>query len=235
MYREFQRRFIEGRSGRLLDMGAGLGFFLKTMTQFPQWQTYGCEISLAAVRYGREKLGLTNLLCSRLENTDLPDRSFDIITMWDVIDHIPAPDPVLQRCQALLKTGGFCFLRTPNVRVQLARARVNRLMKGMRPGVTYLQARDHAHHYSMLSIRKLMRRNGFGKIEFVHLPAALARTGASKLRQQAKHIGFATVRAVAELTRGFVNLDNLFMIAWKQPTQGSVGSGSSGGEGAIAQ
>jgi ubiquinone/menaquinone biosynthesis C-methylase UbiE len=186
------------------------------MARFPEWQTYGCEISSAAVRYGREKLGLANVVCSRLENVDLPERSFDIITMWDVLDHIPSPDPVLRRCHALLKDGGFCFIRTPNVQVQLTRARVNRLIKGMRPGITYLQARDHAHHYSTSSIRKLLGRNGFGQVDFVHLAAVQARNGASGLRRRAKTLGYEGVRALAVLSRGSLNLDNLFVIAWKR-------------------
>jgi 2-polyprenyl-3-methyl-5-hydroxy-6-metoxy-1,4-benzoquinol methylase len=172
MYHDFRRRFIAGRSGRLLDMGCGLGFFAKGVAQSPGWQAYGCEISPAAVRYAREKLRLSTIVCSRLEDADLPSGSFDVITMWDVIDHILHPDPLLNRCHSLLKEGGFCFIRTPNIRIQLLRARVNRAIKGMRPGATFLQAGDHAHHYSPSSIRRLLERNGFTQVEFVPTSAA---------------------------------------------------------------
>jgi 2-polyprenyl-3-methyl-5-hydroxy-6-metoxy-1,4-benzoquinol methylase len=155
MYQDFFARFLLGCSGRLLDLGCGLGFFLQAMTPYAHWEAYGCEISPVAVRYARETLGLTNVICSRLEEADLPPRSFDLITMWDVIDHMPRPDPVLRRCHALLRAGGICFLRTPNVIVQLPRARLKHLLRPMQPGVAYLQARDHAHHYSMATIRKL--------------------------------------------------------------------------------
>ena len=70
--------------------------------------------------------------------------SFDIVTMWDVIDHILRPDPLLKRCHALLREGGICFIRTSNIFNQLLRARLKKLVWGMQPGVTYLQARDHA-------------------------------------------------------------------------------------------
>ena len=219
MYQEFLERFAAGGFGRLLDMGCGLGFFVKAVSQHREWQAYGCEISPAAVRYGRERLGLANVVCSRLESVDLPDRSFDIITMWDVIDHVLQPDPLIRRGYSLLKDGGFCFIRTPNVRVQLARARVNRVIRGMKTGVTYLQARDHAHHYSMSSIRQLLQRNGFADVEFVHLRPVQAATGASRLRRQAKVAGFHAVRALAGLTGGRLNLDNLFVIARKTPNQ----------------
>lgn len=216
MYQDFFRRFITGRSGRLLDMGCGLGFFVKAMEAHRTWQAYGCEISPAAVRYAREKLGLRNVASGRLEDADLPDGSFDIITLWDVIDHIPRPDPVLQRCQALLKEGGRLFIRAPNISVQLPRARLNRLVRGMRPGVTYLQARDHAHHYSKSSLRRLLERNGFPQIEFLHLrPVGSVSTRQRWLRQGIKDLGFEAVRALAVVSGGYLNFDNLFVVARK--------------------
>jgi len=215
MYRDFRRRFITGRSGRLLDMGCGLGFFISGVAHSPGWEAYGCEISAAAVRYAREKRGLANVCCSRPETVDLPDSSFDIITMWDVIDHIAQPDPVIGRCHALLKRGGFLFLRTPNIKIQLMRARINKILKGMRPGVTFLQARDHSHHYSRSSIGRLLRRNGFETVEFVHLRPVRAPQGYSRRQQLVKDACFAMVRAMAMLTRGRVNLDNLYVIARK--------------------
>jgi 2-polyprenyl-3-methyl-5-hydroxy-6-metoxy-1,4-benzoquinol methylase len=217
MYEDFFKRFIAGRSGRLLDMGCGLGFFVKAMEAHGAWEAYGCEISPAAVRYAREKLGLRNVAGGRLEDTGLPDGSFDLITMWDVIDHIPRPDPVLRRCHALLKEGGRCFIRAPNVSVQLPRAWLNRLLRGMRPGVTYLQARDHAHHYSTSSLRRLLERNGFSRIEFQHLrPVGSVSTRQRWLRQGVKNLGFEAVRALAFVSGGHLNFDNLFVVARKE-------------------
>jgi 2-polyprenyl-3-methyl-5-hydroxy-6-metoxy-1,4-benzoquinol methylase len=220
MYQEFFERFVAGRSGRLLDMGCGLGFFVKAMEAHGAWEAYGREISPAAVRYGREKLGLRNISAGRLEDTELPDGSFDLITMWDVIDHIPRPDPVLRRCHALLKEGGRCFIRAPNVSVQLPRAWLNRLLRGMRPGVTYLQARDHAHHYSTSSLSRLLERNGFSEIEFLHLrPVQSLSTRHRWLVQGVKKLGFEAVRALATVSGGRLNFDNLFVVARKGNTQ----------------
>jgi 2-polyprenyl-3-methyl-5-hydroxy-6-metoxy-1,4-benzoquinol methylase len=217
MYQDFIERFLIRRSGRLLDMGCGLGFFLQAMAQYATWETYGCEISPVAVRYARETLGLTNVICSRLEEADLPLRSFDLITMWDVIDHIPRPDPLLRRCHALLREGGICFMRTPNIIVQLPRARLKQLLWRRQPGVAYLQARDHAHHYSMSSIRKLLERNGFSRVQFVHLrPTQAVPDGNNRARRRAKNVCFEIVRALAMVSREHVNLDNLFVIAHKE-------------------
>ena len=213
MYQDFVKRFIAGRSGRLLDMGCGLGYFLKAVAAYPTWEAHGCEISPAAVRYAHQTLGLPNVRCARLEDAAFPEGSFDVVTIWDVLDHLLQPDPVLRRCHGLLNDGGICFLRTPNIVVQLARARVKRLLRGVQPGVAYLQAGHHAHHYSMTSIRRILERNGFSRVEFVHLHPV--EDGSSAAARQLTRLSFEAVRAVALLSRGYVNLDNLFVVAHK--------------------
>lgn len=217
MHRDFFERFIAGRSGRLLDMGSGLGFFLKAMAPYRDWEAHGCEISPAAVSHAREQLGLQNVVCSPLQDADLPRGSFDIITMWDVIDHIPRPDPLLGRCHALLKKDGLLFIRTPNVSVQLLRARLMRAMGGIRPGRKYLQASDHPHHYSMRSIEGLLHRNGFADVDFIHLHPV--ETGAAGWRGAfvniAKSLCFQILRGLAVGSGGRLNFDNLFVVARK--------------------
>jgi len=213
MYDDFIRMFLAGRSGTLLDMGCGLGFFLARIRRLGTWEPHGCEISPAAARYARERNHLRHVVCSRLQELDAPGGAFDIITMWDVLDHMLSPDPLLQRCHALLRGGGICFIRTPNVTVQLARARLSRALNRPSKG---LQAREHLHHYSKSSIRMLLQRNGFTDITFAHLRPVLAEPGAHRFEQPAKHLWHGGVRAFSFLTAGYVNLDNLFVVARKE-------------------
>jgi 2-polyprenyl-3-methyl-5-hydroxy-6-metoxy-1,4-benzoquinol methylase len=216
MYQDFFKRFVVGRSGRLLDMGCGLGFFLKRMESYAEWESYGCEISPAAARYARERLGLRNVISGWLEAADLPTKSFDLITMWDVLEHIPQPHPLLRRCHALLRAEGILFMHTPNVVIQLFRARVLKLLRGMRPGTTYLQARDHAHHYSMSSIQELLQGTGFSRVEFVHLHPVQSISGSKGgFLRGVKNGWFEVARALDIITRGHLNFDNLFLIAYK--------------------
>jgi SAM-dependent methyltransferase len=211
MHQDFANRFLVGRSGRLLDMGCGLGFFLQATSAYPNWDRYGCEISPAAVRYAREKLD-QNVMCTRLEEADLPRGSFDIVTLWDVLEHVLRPDPLLRRCHALLRDGGICFIRSPNIAVQLPRARFARLLPITPPSVGYLQPRHHLHHYSMSSIRRLLERNGFSRIEFIHLRPIQGPGIAGRV----KNVLFEAVRALASVTGGHLNLDNLFVVAHKE-------------------
>jgi SAM-dependent methyltransferase len=211
MHEDFAARFLVGRAGRLLDMGTGLGFFLKTVVSHPGWEAFGCEISPAAVLYARERLGLGHVRCGPPEAVDLPRDSFDIVTLWDVLEHVPAPDRLLSHCRALLRPGGICFIRTPNVTVQLLRARLLRAVVGVRPGRAYLQARDHLHHYSMSGVRRLLARNGLADVRFVHLrPIQGTRRGAV-----AKTAWYQLGRALWFLSAGRCNIDNLFVVARK--------------------
>jgi SAM-dependent methyltransferase len=212
MHQDFANRFLAGRSGRLLDMGCGLGFFLRATSAHPKWERYGCEISPSAARYAREKLG-QNVICTRLEDADLPFGSFDIVTLWDVLEHILQPDPLLRRCHALLRQGGICFVRSPNISVHLPRARLARVLRTTPSSVGYLQPRHHLHHYSMASIRRLLELNGFSGIEFIHLRPIEPPGVVGCL----KGVLSAGVRALASVTRERLNLDNLFVVARKDP------------------
>jgi 2-polyprenyl-3-methyl-5-hydroxy-6-metoxy-1,4-benzoquinol methylase len=194
-------------------MGCGLGYFLKVLESYPGWDGHGCEISEAAVRYARETLGLSNIVRARLAEADFPPLSFDVITMWDVLDHLPHPDPVLGRCHELLAHDGVLFIRTPNVSTQLLRARLKASVLGTRPDVAHLKARDHPHIYSSATLRRLLERNGCPRVEFLHLHPITGHRNASLRR--VKNLAFQAVRALAVVSGGRLNFDNLFAVARK--------------------
>ena len=212
MHDEFIASFVAGRSGRLLDMGCGLGFFLKRVASSANWKVYGCEVSPAAVRYCRDVQRLPDVACDRLVDFPGASASFDIITMWDVLDHLAAPEPVLRRCHGLLKDDGLLFIRTPNIRIQLPRARFKKLLSQNGDSPAGLQPFDHQHHYSASSLHRLLTRNGFHDIEFIHLHPIHPRVGRFGSRW-IKGAWFRTVKVIDSLTRGRLNLDNLFVIA----------------------
>ncbi len=216
MHKDFLDRFVVGRSGRLLDMGCGLGFFLKRMSAYKAWDAYGCEISAAAVRYARHTLGLEKVACARLDEAPWPVASFDLITLWDVIDHLARPDALLKHCHNLLTRNGLCFIRTPNIAMHLPRARVKALVWGERPDMAYLQPHDHLHHYSSSAIRTLLVHNGFSRVQAVHLhaidsPSSKRRT----VSRLARSLWFHAARGLDLLSRGRLNIDNLYVVAQK--------------------
>jgi hypothetical protein len=100
--------------------------------------------------------------------------------------------------------------------MQLPRARLKKLARGIRSGDAYLQARDHFHHYSPVTIRKLLERNGFSEVQFIHLPPVASQSPRSRLSRQLVRSGwFALVSGLARATAGRINIDNLFVVGWR--------------------
>lgn len=214
MYNDFCRRFIRDRGGTLLDVGCGLGYFVKRVSEFPSWQIFGYEISPQAVDFARQQLGLQNVFCGRVEESDFKKHSCDIITLWDVIEHIPNPDPLLSHLSSLLKNDGVLFMHTPNIAFQLPKARLKKFLRGMRPGIHYLEAKDHVNIYSMKTIRTVLSRNGFSDVTFTHFKPIQSVSGSrSQLSRFAKNLWYYSSVGLSLASFGRVNLDNLFVIA----------------------
>jgi len=105
------RRHVE--RGRLLDLGCATGDFLEVMRD-DGWEVVGIEPSPFASQWARDRLGL-DVRTGTLETVALPDESFDVVTMWNVIEHLPDPQASLERIHRLLRTGGVLVLSTPNM------------------------------------------------------------------------------------------------------------------------
>jgi 2-polyprenyl-3-methyl-5-hydroxy-6-metoxy-1,4-benzoquinol methylase len=94
--------------GRILDIGAGTGDFLSVAKQ-DGWQTVGVEPSDKAKAIAKNK-GV-----SFVEQTaELESHSFDIITMWHVLEHVPNLDNQIKELKRLLKANGTLIVAVPN-------------------------------------------------------------------------------------------------------------------------
>ncbi|HJS01435.1 MAG TPA: class I SAM-dependent methyltransferase [Flavobacterium sp.] len=94
--------------GRILDIGAGTGDFL-TVAKNDGWQTLGIEPS------DRAKGIAINKGISFVENTKtLENQSFDVITMWHVLEHVPDLDFQIKELKRLLKPEGTLIIAVPN-------------------------------------------------------------------------------------------------------------------------
>jgi 2-polyprenyl-3-methyl-5-hydroxy-6-metoxy-1,4-benzoquinol methylase len=216
MYADFCDRFIVGKAGSLLDVGCGLGFFVKTVSSFPAWQVFGCDTSKGAVEFARRELGLDNVYWGPAEECGFREDYFDIVTLWDVIEHVPDPDPLLSFLSKVLREDGFLFIHTPNIRIQLPKARMIRLIKGMNPHLHYLEAKDHINIYSMHTIKRVLRRNGYSNIQFTHLHPIQSLSGSrNPLLALMKNALFYSSKVLFSVSAGKLNFDNLFVTARK--------------------
>lgn len=217
MYEAFFRGYAGAETGRLLDVGCGLGFFVRKAKQrLPSWEVGGVEISEHAVRYATEELCIPDLRAGLLEDAGYPAAHFDLVTLWDVLEHLRDPEPLLGEVLHILKPGGICFMHTPNAQLQVPKAKLKRLLKGMEPGGHYLEAKDHLHLYSPGTARRLLGRVGFATTDVVHLPPIQSVAGSqSRLLALVKNLWTGAARVLDAVTLGHVNLDNLFLAAHK--------------------
>ncbi|MCU0520257.1 MAG: class I SAM-dependent methyltransferase [Anaerolineae bacterium] len=117
-----RRRAIERlvRSGQLLDVGSATGNFLHEMKRSGNWEVEGVEPNLEAATHAEERLGLTvhrGDLCA----VSLPTARYDVVTMWNVIEHLHAPMVNLREVARLLKDNGVFVFSIPNLRSWEAR------------------------------------------------------------------------------------------------------------------
>ena len=99
---------LSKNKGKILDLGAGTGDFLAFVKQ-NGWQTTGVEPSQKAKEIAIKKgVDLVN------ETSDLDNYSFDVITMWHVLEHVPNIENQIKELQRLLKPNGTLIVAVPN-------------------------------------------------------------------------------------------------------------------------
>jgi SAM-dependent methyltransferase len=98
--------------GRLLEMGCANGLFLDAVRRTGGWQVQGVETSEAAARYAREKLAL-DVWNGTLQDARFPDDRFDVVAMWDVLEHVHHPQETLREIHRVLKPDGILVTRLP--------------------------------------------------------------------------------------------------------------------------
>lgn len=210
MYDDFFNRYILGRNGCLLDVGCGLGFFIKRISSYKGWDVKGCEISQTAVEFAKNKLSLNNIRQGRVEELNYPPNYFDIITMWDVLEHIPDPDCLLRCLRVVLKDDGIFFIHTPNINIQLPKARIKKFF--WKNHHHFLEAKDHINIYSPRTIKMLLEKYGFKNFNFVHLHPIQSVSGSRSIfLRLVKNLWFYLSVVIFYISFKSININNLFL------------------------
>jgi SAM-dependent methyltransferase len=102
------------QSGRLLDVGCGAGDFMNAMSMVGGWEVQGIEPGPAAAAQARRSYGL-DVRVGQLGQVDIPDASFDVVTMWHVLEHVPHPRATLHEVARILRPDGLLVLACPIV------------------------------------------------------------------------------------------------------------------------
>lgn len=174
---------------RLLDVGCGNGAALQVAVE-KGWEGVGIDISPAAVHLCRSR-GLTAHV-RRLGDPANGD-SWHMLTLWDVIEHIPEPLEFLSQANARLETGGLLLVKTPLVE---ARRAVHLMRHADRIGAIAFQLPGHVSLFSPMSLSIAFEASGFSVLRMErrgHLRGV--RKGGAYRKRIARRLGRIAVKA----------------------------------------
>lgn len=147
-----------------LDIGCGLGDLLG-LAMNDGWQVTGTEISSKAANQATQNLG-SQIFTGDILSLDIPENSFDLITIYHVIEHLIDPIPTLEKIRSLLKPEGIAFIETPNIGSLGARIRGKEWSHIIPP--------EHITYFDLKSLKYALHQSGFKEFKvFTNTPQVI--------------------------------------------------------------
>jgi 2-polyprenyl-3-methyl-5-hydroxy-6-metoxy-1,4-benzoquinol methylase len=142
--------------GRLLEVGAAAGLFLKSAER-AGWRVTGIEPMAAAAAFARDRLQL-DVRDALIEEAAFDAGAFDAIVMFETIEHLLDPMAAMRAACRALGRGGTLVLTTPNFDA-LSRRVLGRQWAVLSPA-------EHLHYFTESTMNTLLRRAGFASVRF---------------------------------------------------------------------
>lgn len=143
-----------GRGGRVLDVGCGVGVLAAYLVQLG-FDVVGIEPAEHACRAARSQFAL-QVHQGTLHDVSLAPGTFDAVTFFDVLEHLPDPVADLRAARALLKPGGVVAAKVPNAASFQARL--------LRRWWYWLDAPRHLFHFTPATLTRVLRAAGFSRV-----------------------------------------------------------------------
>ena len=191
---------------RILDIGCGYGYFLRACLEAGVPEVYGVDVSTTAIQksHALENAKVSQLDFSK-ERSSFDSETFDVITAFDVIEHVEDEHFFISEVYRILKKGGLLFMITPNG---------ESWPRGVYMILIY--GRDDPTHINVQGVRRwedLLRKTGFGRVE---TKGSLLHGFPPTTTLRGKFKRFSTVKPVLLPIRfGRTILDRLFIFATK--------------------
>ena len=201
-------------NNRILDIGCFNGAFLNAAKKL-SWTVYGTEISADAVELAKINTNGGDIRVGELEDISFPADYFDVITMRDVIEHLPDPNKTLKEIHRILRTNGLLYFDTPNF---------NSLERFVRQKKLHTIFPWHFYYFTSHTISRILMETGyndvvcfsagFGSFSTFNPLASLKEDGNIAQRSnnlQARFIGYIKkIRVVVIVYRLIMTLFNYF-------------------------
>jgi ubiquinone/menaquinone biosynthesis C-methylase UbiE len=145
-----RQALLDRPPGRILDVGCGSGDFLAALIS-RGWEVHATEFSDAAVTMARKR-GIS-VHQGTVEDAAFPDDFFDVVTMWHVLEHVPAPRETLSELRRILKRDGLLVIEVPDSASVTFRLTDDRWMG--------LDVPRHLQHFTPTTLGHLLADTGF--------------------------------------------------------------------------
>jgi SAM-dependent methyltransferase len=182
-------RHIPPPGARVLDIGTAGGAFLDAAARFG-YDAHGLEPSRYLVEKGKQR-GL-KIEQGIIEDHTYPEHSFDMVCLWDVLEHVPEPREALQAVRKLLKPDGILLINYPDIGTLQAKLAGRRF---------WWLLSVHLQHFSPDTVRKLCARTGFTAFHFARYWQTLE---FGYLEHMAVHYKIPLAGLLTKMTPGFI-------------------------------
>lgn len=145
------------KKGKVLDVGAAAGFFMQAAKK-DGWKVDGVEPSQQLTKWGSSKFGF-RIRQGTLSANKLRAGTYDAVTMWDVLEHVPDPLTELIECKRVLKKGGIILINYPNYGSKLAR---------LAGKYWWFLLSVHLYYFTPDTIAKTLKKAGFRLVHTQH-------------------------------------------------------------------
>ncbi len=136
--------------GHLFDVGTAAGSFLH-VAKARGWTVSGCEPNTWLGEWGKRTYGL-DIKPGTLADGRYADAAFDVVTVWDVLEHTHDPQGFLRECQRVLKPGGFLIVNVPDIGSWIARLMGRHWL---------MLLSTHLYYFTRQTLAQLLQRVGF--------------------------------------------------------------------------
>ena len=153
-------------SGRLLDVGCGTGYFAN-LARDAGFEVTGTDVAKSAVEFASKNFRL-RVHYGDMAELKLEPRTFDIITLCNVLEHMLDPVETMRACYNVLENNGIIYLETPNAELLRLSAH-NRLLLRLRErlrGDSSLIPWEHLNYFSPKTLKSLLKNTGFKIVKF---------------------------------------------------------------------
>lgn len=157
------------KNNKILDVGCGIGYFLEIAKE-RGWEVYGTEYTDEAIEICKKKN--INMQQGSLNPENYFGFEFDVITSFEVIEHINNPIEELGNFYSLLRKGGLVYVTTPNFN-SLLRYR----LKSKYNVITYP---EHLSYYTPKTLKNVFLKCGFKPLKLASTGISISRLNSSK-------------------------------------------------------